>query len=457
MHQRLNKPWNKKFLGRFASALGLFALVSSASAALKTHTIIIGGAGEPAGETTLFDLPIQTAGKYIKATGAPAMLVFDGGHAKTEKIVSEFSSNRKDVSPLEARAVIFELKRKILQGQIKPGEQIFLALMSHGSRRDADGTPATHGISIGQQDLLQSRELIPLRDAAEKAGVRLAIVDQSCFSGDALSIATSKTCVVSATGKDVVGYPGEWDAFWEQVKPGVTLEEAYLKGRRQRAYPSLPMISSPAGRLTEKYIADISLSILSYESDVQRRAETECADGCAPKAPEELAAEIIAIEEKLKFVGAASSGDLQNLRGSLGKQKAQLQELFHLTAKIKAKDKNPVKLGNGEEVQWSLFVDFDAKQYRADLVGEVSSTDPEWKKQIEAELARIPHMEEANKKLLETEEFRSYVKGHARHGELFKGLFSASVSVALSERPFYDRVYRKMETGEPNPCKEFVF
>ncbi|OFZ20162.1 MAG: hypothetical protein A2X94_09660 [Bdellovibrionales bacterium GWB1_55_8] len=423
----------------------------------KTHTLFLGAAGEPAGSTTLFDLSLRTAGAYFSTAKHPVKLVFDGGHSVTEKIAAQFYDEREDISPETAKGSLRALKKDIERGKIKKGEQVLVALVSHGARREGDEA-ATHGVSIGRQQLLQSRELIPLRDAAEKAGVRLAIIDQSCFSGDTLAIASDKTCVVSATGEDVVSYPVESESFWKNVNPGVSLEEAFLRGRSQRAYPSVPMISTAAGKATAELIREVSASLIGWVSDLEKQADKHCVAGCSQNFPaEDTTAKLDHAMTKIAKTAIMDSEALKKFRVALEEQYRFLHELFFLTSDLKAKDKRQEKLVDGAKVDWKYMVGFDQAELRQMLETELASGGS-MKFALEEELKQLPLVEEVRARLLsENEEFRKYVEAHARYKQLFGKMWQESVRVSLLERGAYDRIYRSMKSEGANPCRDFVF
>ena len=55
----------------------------------ENHLLIIGGGGEPEGDTTIFDGDINDLGQNLKNLKWNTEISFNGGHKNTEKIIQE--------------------------------------------------------------------------------------------------------------------------------------------------------------------------------------------------------------------------------------------------------------------------------------------------------------------------------------------------------------------------------
>lgn len=221
---------------------------------------LLGGGGEPAGATTIFDTGVR---EISVVTGNPnwqSSAVFNGGHSTTEALVNgSFSSPNTRFTPTTYAELIQDYLSKIQSGTIKPGDQVFLMIDSHG----ASGSPGSDAHSIattansdatgagaGSVNLADLRRLIT---AAESKGVKLAIADLSCFSGLSQSLGTEKTCVISATGRLNFAAGGEspeifTNRFIRGLTPGRNLEDVYLDARKSSVDYSFPEISTRPGQ-----------------------------------------------------------------------------------------------------------------------------------------------------------------------------------------------------------------
>lgn len=143
---------------------------------------------------------------------------------------------------------IKELIRDIDNGKISKGSQLLIEIDTHGAPEQ--GHEFTHQVAMGQA-YVSLDNLKELRDAAEAHGVKLAIVDDSCYSGNTLKLATEKTCVITATTADNFGYGETAAAFISNLTNHGNLEEAFLASRKESESPSQPQISTPEGLQVE--------------------------------------------------------------------------------------------------------------------------------------------------------------------------------------------------------------
>lgn len=231
----------------------------------KNFMTFMGGGGEPKGESTIFDYQVKSMGKFNGASSWDTKVSFNGGHKKTEELLSKgFSKQGVTNTPFTEESynqIIKDYEEKIKIGQVQSGDQLMLIISTHGAQKKAKDV--THDISakggeIKNYDTAEGSKLVSLdklqnlATLAESKGIKLAIVDLSCHSGSTLPLSNSRTCVISATGPNHYGYAGDsqgtfTNAFIDKMKKGKSLEEVFLDARENFTDLSFPMISSPVG------------------------------------------------------------------------------------------------------------------------------------------------------------------------------------------------------------------
>ena len=132
--------------------------------------------------------------------------------------------------------------------------QLVIAIETHGSP-EGGGTPR-HPIwaAGGTFDL---NRLEPLIAAAKRRQLALAIIDNSCFGGSSLSDAEDGgACVITQGARRTVAFEnvapradGRLNSLWNQLGPGISLEQAALHVRSATGDKSetLWQIGTPAG------------------------------------------------------------------------------------------------------------------------------------------------------------------------------------------------------------------
>lgn len=224
---------------------------------------IMGGGGEPQGDTTIFDEQIPDMGRFVTSSDWQTTLTFNGGHATTEsKLQSAFAAKNVSNTPFTEdvfKKQLNDYEEQIKSGKIKSGDQIMLIISTHGAEKTS--TEKTHQISVkggtiqdfntGAGSKTTSLDkLEQLSALAEKHNIKLAIVDLSCHSGNSLPLRNKNTCVITTTGPKHYGYAGVSsfsNKFLANLKQGSNLEDIFLKTRENFNDRSFPMISTPVG------------------------------------------------------------------------------------------------------------------------------------------------------------------------------------------------------------------
>lgn len=244
------------------------SLLISSYAFAESHLLFMGGGGEPSEkDTTIFDDDIPKVGKFKKKKKDWKFdLSFNGGHAKTESLIANQLEDQKIKNASFTQGSFLEKLKKyeqqIMSGEIKTGDQLMVVIDTHGATAmggshqiATNGGDITNLNSLSGGKLASMDNILDLMTAARKKGVKLAIIDLSCHSGNTLKLDDGHACMISASGTHHYSYagPGTFSShFFKQISSKDNLEEAFLTARRKTGDLSFPMISSPSGIETQK-------------------------------------------------------------------------------------------------------------------------------------------------------------------------------------------------------------
>ena len=173
-------------------------------------------------------------------------------------VLSNTPTSNDSNPPLPTKQNFREAASQIISNA-KSGDQVVFNILTHGGPQDSNGK---------EHDLLLADGPMPISELAtvikklEAKGVKIAIIDQSCFSGVTLDLASQNTCVISAASRDSVGYITFNDLLWSNARKGESIEDVFLKSRRIDRSLAYPMISTEEGEQTSaalKHLTDFSL------------------------------------------------------------------------------------------------------------------------------------------------------------------------------------------------------
>ena len=167
-----------------------------------------------------------------------------------------------------------DLKKRILGAPgFKPivtGDQLMLMIDTHGSPKLDN--ELTHSVSTLTEptklDGLQ--ELI---DLAEKKGIKLAIIDHSCYSGNILNLDFKSSCMMTSATHNNFGFSDYGTGFSfnlqysirkEKTKK-VSIEDIFLQSRITKRDSAQPLINTEAGLKTFQFLKSLETYFKSYE------------------------------------------------------------------------------------------------------------------------------------------------------------------------------------------------
>lgn len=480
---------------RFIFSFLLIAL-SVNSLAQSNYLMVMGGGGEPKGNpSTIFDAELASIGAFAKSNpNWQSSVIFDGGHAQTEAIVSQhfgrFNPAGQTFSSKNFEALIALYERRLNSGEIKSGDKLLVHINSHGALRDAKGEE-THRISTSDAAATNLQTLggvtVPLdrlknlSELAAKKGVKLGIVDLSCHSGSTLNLANANTCVISATGPEHYSFGGgaTFSAKFNQaMAKGKSLEEVFLTARSNYGDTSFPMISTPQGRDVQSRIYELLTPYLYYfdpQSDKHTKyleREIQSLNTCAPQ--EDLKELVTLVEELLKTVGGADTQrELQYFKTSvtnyfnyLAKTREEMRaagfpqalERVSFCSNLKAPiNRRGARTRECTEYRVKDLVALDVDRVQAHfrdmsrrskgeeaLIAQAISENLDQARKKKAELLR------QNPRLAKLADF--WKSNPNRRQESF----ALAAHVSKSHQRLFEKLYRQSPATGPNPCRDFV-
>ena len=460
---------------RFWLLTFLFSLSAFAG---ELHVAVLGGGGEPKLQYTIFDEALKQVGEFYKKNPKAKMNVaFNGGHQATE-IISEFYFGKtKPFTADNYNAVISDYVQKMSSGEIKSGDKILVYVNTHGATKS--NIEETHGIaltgnvvtnfdtfsgpSVGSMDNLKR-----LTELAEKKGVKVGIVDLSCHSGNSLPLANSVTCVISSTGPNHYAGAGSLSfgtLFSKGLARGKNLEEVFLDARSRFTDMSFPMISTPQGLEVQSRIYDPITPYLYYyhESSNKLGPYMENMAGC----------ERCKLDDGFNDLMAESNVILKNsvdpvIKKSLVEFQTAVKNYYAFLLELKKKmdDSGVSELGqkyqfcaSGECVDYSvkqlMTIDYDKliSYYNQEATTSKSSE----------KKTNLAYAEVAMKAMLKRDELLKQnpklKEAHLFWGslpDLTKKTSSLQAKVSTAQHRLYQEMYRRKQTKESNPCRDFV-
>lgn len=482
----------------------LFPLALSTNLMAKTYSAFLGVGGEAAGPTTMFDSEVSDMGKLSQSIGGEVIVSLNGGHTKTEEIIKkQFKPENKPFVEANFEQIISDYEKKIHSGEIKTNDQLMLLINSHGAEKQSD--EKTHRISLAGAEIkdldtgagarnISMDRLEALAKLAEQKGVKLAILDLSCHSGNSMVLGNSKTCVITASGPNHYSYGGNFLTFprrlFKHMKKGATLEEAFLKARAASWDLAFPMISTPVGLELNKDLYKPLTPFLFYTDNgggdkltpyIRREAEkcVNCESSEQLDALKGLISEAQAfqtIAKNAKFSAKEATRLDQALQEYAAVQKQLRDGLAALDVPELTKEekfcsdtiresyevenykikvvKKTVPQCSSYTVKQILYGDFTwaSGYYKKNANADLSDFYGAEYKNIEKVLAR---KEELKKAYPDIPKWETYFQDNSK---LTKKTYSLAQEVAFASQHLYEALYNQKRSQEKdsNPCKDFV-
>ena len=453
----------------------------------ENYLVLIGGGGEPEGDSTIFDGDLKNLGKSLENIKSNTEVLFNGGHKKTEEIIknnySKSDSLTKSFTSENYKKLIESYKLKIENNVIKSGDQLVIFIYSHGAERQSGKLSheiASSGGAYTNLNNLDGSTLVNLDDLQEiiqltnKKGIQLGIVDLSCHSGSTLALKEKapNTCIVSSTGPDHFAYAGRdsfTDLFLKGLKPGLSLEEIFLKARLESRDPGYPMIST---NIDDKNFKNIYTSITPYLYFSEKLTPYLLSNISGPQFCEReegfkyLISQIEGLQSAVNSKYQSLSSE--QLRGVLKTYKNLQEQILKISTELSSDELNkiehfPIPSGlsfdlsdTSDEITWGemLETDFDEiiTEYENDMK---SSSSKKEEQEYKLMIKLITEISNKKKKILKEnphlEAYKSQVDLLDKYMKKSEDLASV---VAKHEKSFYQELYLlNQKPNSTDPCK----
>lgn len=416
----------------------------------------MGGGGEPPGANTRFDLSLKNLGKLAQDADWTTSVVYNGGHSNSEVIAKQVGGAKNwPVSKANINRQLATLKQKIVSGDLRKGDQLMIAISAHGL--DQYTSEQTHSI-VANDGLYNLDRIKEIRDLAEKKGVKLAIVDNTCYSGHSLKLGTNKTCVITSAGLNL-GYNNAGDLMTGNMKAGENLEDVFLKSRnvKEGLSPGAPQISTDAGKKAFQTTSFLANAMVERNS-LEKHLDGNNKDICSLQTPAyaKLARDMKKIEES-QFTSLRSLVGLPNA-AEMQKELAQAIANYEVERK---KARTLFNKKNALNPKFCIDVFSSRKKARESTCGTMATFEKSYQL-VKAQYARKPspllknEMEDYSV-MLQTESFKKWKAAQEAYNKAANGLFAKAMEVGKAERKIYDSLYSYYQKNSeaPNPCKDF--
>lgn len=449
-------------------------------AEIQKAVYIIGGGGEPLGNETIFDTALTNMGNFFNKSDWFPTISFNGLHPHTEDLLKTIFKKARNLGSFDNKNyndIVSEMIKKVSSGDIKEGSQLMLIIDTHGARNIGE---KTHQIYLNNASTVNLDRLKDLISIAEKKGVKLAVVDMSCFSGNIQNLKNDKVCLISGTGKDQFGYGGVsqevfTNKFYSLMNKGKNLEDIFLSARTSGDKVDFPTISTPEGKLIDSLLYKFMAPFLDYNDE--KISNYTNSYGHTSKSFE---AQVCLLNKNLNqmqtilaqmenFIGVADKLNkekfkklriaLENYRDYQKQYESSLRGKYQIDEEIK---KILEKSYPKEKKVWKKFTlsDWINADFSALLNNYITLSANE-KNPIQRN-----HWNDALVLLQKEKEMADYVKSNlsefSKQKLLVHSSFSSGVTegyasdVAREAKAVYDILYKQMKWSKTNPCRDFV-
>ncbi|MGE5084671.1 MAG: hypothetical protein ACM3MG_00110 [Bacillota bacterium] len=421
------------------------------NALAKKEMLVLGGAGDPDGPTTIFDSSLVNLGKISKSSGWVPTVVYDGGHRNSESIAKGVAGSKSySATTANMNKQIDLLKQKILRGELRKGDQLMITVTTHGI--DRSNSEQTHSVVTNDGSFKMDR-LKEVRDLAEKNGIQLAIVDNSCYSGHSIKLGTDKTCVVSTAAMNL-GYSNAGELITGNMRPGLNLEEVFLGARltKDSVSPGAPQISTEAGKKAFQATAFLSSSMYERASLNTYLSSTK-QDACNTKS-----SPYIKLAKELKAIEKNQFGVVRDLVGLSDAADAH-KDLINAIQNYEVERNNARELFNKANALNPRFcIELVPKREYCGTMAMFQGAYEVTKKAYAKNPTQLLKEEmRGYDVLLQTPSYKKWKASQDAYDKAAKNLYWKATNVGKAERKVYEALYLHYQKGStaPNPCRSF--
>lgn len=417
----------------------------------KKMAVLLGGSGDEPGKF-IFEDSLRNISGNLQDGNYRTLINYNGNKSEVKQALegSELQAKNRAFTLENAHQSLKIVDQMLSTCDPKVGGQLLIYLDGHGTMSEKTDSPyhsiiTEDGGVVGE---FHNSLLKGLPAKAKKCNIKLAVVDMSCYSGATINLFKNnpEVCVVSMATPDHVGYSDFGKNFSAHLKPGTSLETAFLNARSTTYSPGYPQISTESGKGIYRALKEMGLHL-----------STKKVDRCDPKDLDQLSAKANSILDLLGKNFEISSQELTTYRQDIADYIALRKKLLSLTEYGESR----FKLGKWEYTYQELM-QLDSISAAAEKFPDQKSFSflVKFKKFIEDQQALRTKREDA---LENDAQFKEYVnqmtlsKTSPSLPVLEEQLYFLAQKIVKIENMFYTRIYENIDSKKPNACKNFIF
>lgn len=451
---RLSKTNKIAYISNMEKIFFLAALLFCTPGYAENHLLLLGGSGDPPGETTIFDTTAQSLGKFARAKNYSSTVAFNGGHPHTETMLKKEFQQSSPFSDGNYKRLIADYGQNI-----KNNENVIIFVNTHG---DAGGNPQkSHSITCGQTHC-ELDELNTLIKSLEDKDAKVAVIDASCYSGSSVRLGTSKTCVLTSTREDSVGYTQTNSLLAEELgsTKNKNLEEVFLKAHA--GFFGQANINSPAGKKTRDLLNQF------YEDFKNPKAKGEPLQlhDCSFDQNQSLK-KLRLLKKQFQQITGKTEPEFKQIESALNDYQKRLDRAQQLVDSTKTLENTPVDPSEGM-LTWNSLTHLSKEkinQQISELTVELKQTsNPVGQKELSDQIALLKSVDKIKSDLrARNPQFAKYEKDSSELNTLLYAdphnipdgsILMGQFNILKPEKSLYHKIYQTFK--EPNACSSFT-
>lgn len=431
-----------------------FVRAVMAEESTKIHAYMYGGSGDPETRKNIFESDFVSAIKKAQQQKWQiGDIVFDGQHPSQQKTVSNAAKrNVEDFNSLSYESALQKIGAQIDAKEIKAGEQVLIILNSHGDPQKTDVPETSHSIDCGSKGKCSIDRLAETIKKLEAIGAKPAIIDLSCYSGNTLALASAKTCVVTSSHKDDVGYENFSEEFFAEIQSGKSLEQVFLKTRAKTKWGS-PQISTNQSAQAQKAIEQaVGVPIFLVDEEELKKNKTSCELCC------EMGLRNNKNLSELSQLGKRALANDPSIAAFTKSAKDYWQKYESIKAELSSLQTSGAKKvlnpSDGYHYSWQELAEIDKSKKNDYTI--------EYKQMILKQLKFKESLMQADA------DFKSYTENYDKFWKKITPRYTAlgyqetdlekkAANFYKNERKVYSELYSAAAPNGPNPCADFKF
>lgn len=463
-------------------------LFSSVLYGNETQLVYFGGGGESLDkDTTNFDYGFQSFAAYANTKKLKADYYFTKKHKQSLKWAEDaIGRTPNEFTSENWTAKVANLTKQIESGEISKDDKIMLVIESHGNDSSGIFQVATVNGMVAPK-----KELETLIKTAEARDVKISLIAANCASGNLISLASPKTCVIATAQPGQYGFTSDGHYLFNNFKNSTNLEDAFLKTRDEIKIletPSQPILSSPAGLKAQQTLK----ALFPYLS--KRAVDHPGTDLCqypAKGSLKQIESDINAVKRSTEIFGyklTLKNNDAEKLEDELQKYFKAAQEHHRL---VNSKEQSEIRCfntpvpffdavgmgGNNINLGFEMDIEFTNTvavqrhlscvtslsevstqlRYHHERLGEaISENAPiEFQNKIKDS---IQHLTKLSTDVGLQENSRRISGGRYTIKNWLEIMLESRKKIVRFEREIYNQLYKKYSEelkDQPNPCRDF--